>query len=324
MADSSPESLLTLEAFEVENFKSIRSSGRIQLSDFNVFVGKNDAGKSSFVEALKIFLDQGKPDNSHFHKYQNVEIALKATFSDVPESIAENLSSEYKNDSGRLSVTRIFNKRTGTTPGDTTLVNGKKLSAGAVVTEEDRLTGAQSRDFVWEFMPSPIHIFAERDVTEETKLKSGTLLNDLLVPVLEEEGVGEGVSIADSKASLEDTLQQTSRRIAEQLTESMQSHMPDIEEVEVDPGSVRLDKAISPSVHLKDRYLPESVNISERGSGVGSLFILSLMQAYVDRQVGEGYCLLFEEPGNSLHPGAERKMLVVSQSPLEFSGNWLP
>lgn len=33
------------------------------------------------------------------------------------------------------------------------------------------------------------------------------------------------------------------------------------------------------------------------------------MQTYVDMQVGEGYFLLFEEPGNFLHPAAERKML---------------
>lgn len=323
MTNGDADSLLTLEKFEVENFKSIQSSGEIKLSDFNVFVGKNDAGKSSFVEALKIFLDRGKPDNSHFHKYQDVTISMTTSFSDIPEELEEALSEEYEGKSDTLSVTRVFEKRSSTNPSDNTFVNGEELAAGAVVVDDDRLTKAQSRNFVWEFMPYPIHIFAERDVTEETKLKSGTLLNDLLVPVLEEGGVGETESISETKASLEESLQETSRRIGEQLTESMQAHMPDIEEVEVNPGSVRLENAISPAVNLKDRYLPESVDIGERGSGVGSLFILSLMQAYVDMQVGEGYCLLFEEPGNSLHPGAERKMLDALKRISEEGGQIL-
>jgi putative ATP-dependent endonuclease of OLD family len=169
-------------------------------------------------------------------------------------------------------------------------------------------------------MPKPIHIFAERDVSEETKLKSGTLLNDLLLPVLEEGGVGDSNSIAETRSTLEDSLNDTSQKIAGDLTESMQSHMPDLEAIEVNPGSVSLDKAISPTVKLKDKYLPESVDISERGSGVGSLFILSLMEAYVDMQVGEGYFILFEEPGNSLHPGAERKMLDALKSISEEGG----
>lgn len=323
MSNRISESLLTLEKFEVNNFKSIQSSGEINLSDFNVFVGKNDAGKSSFVEALKIFLDRGKPDRSHFHKYRDDDISMTATFADIPERLEGSLSDDYQSESDTISVTRFFRKRSSNTPSDTTFVNGEELSAGAVVVDDDRLTKARSRNFVWEFMPYPIHIFAERDVTEETKLKSGTLLNDLLVPVLEEGGVGETGSIAETRDSLEDSLQETSHRIGEQLTESMQAHMPDIEEVEVQAGSVRLDKAISPSISLKDRYLPESVDIGERGSGVGSLFILSLMQAYVDMQVGEGYCLMFEEPGNSLHPGAERKMLDALKGISEEGGQIL-
>jgi putative ATP-dependent endonuclease of OLD family len=311
---------LTISEFTAENFKSIQEIETLRFGDFTVFVGKNDAGKSSLLEALKIFLQQGKPDTSHFHKYRDVEIEMEVVFEDVPESLEEALSEEYQSDSDEFSVTRIFNRRSGTTPGSDTLVNGESISKGAIIQDDEELTKAKSRSFIWDFMPKPIHIFAERDVSEETKLKSGTLLNDLLLPVLEEGGVGDSNSIAETRSTLEDSLNDTSQKIAGDLTESMQSHMPDLEAIEVNPGSVSLDKAISPTVKLKDKYLPESVDISERGSGVGSLFILSLMEAYVDMQVGEGYFILFEEPGNSLHPGAERKMLDALKSISEEGG----
>jgi putative ATP-dependent endonuclease of OLD family len=121
---------------------------------------------------------------------------------------------------------------------------------------------------------------------------------------LEEGGVGDSNSIAETRKTLEHSLDDTSQKIAEELTETMQTHIPALETVEVNPGTISLDKAISPTVKLKDKYLPESVDISERGSGVGSLFILSLMEAYVDLQVSDGYFILFGEPGNSLHLGA--------------------
>lgn len=315
--------ILSLDSFNVNNFKPILDSEDVNLDDFNVFIGKNDAGKSSLLEALKIFLSKNKPSSSHFHKNQDVEISMTAEFFDIPEELDEALTEEYQNESNTLTITRLFEKRVGTTPSATTIVNGNELSAGAVYNEDDRLTMADSRDYIWRFMPRPVYVPAERDVTEETKLKNGTLLNDLLVPVLEEGGVGDNESLADTKSSLEASLIDTSQIIGAKLTESMQTHLPDLEEVEIAPGSVRLEKAISPEVKLKDQYLPESVGIGQRGSGVGSLFILSLMQAYVDMQVGEGYCLLFEEPGNSLHPGAERKMLDALRAISEGGGQIL-
>lgn len=40
------------ESFRVKNFRSIRDSGEIKLSDLNVFVGPNNSGKSSILYAL--------------------------------------------------------------------------------------------------------------------------------------------------------------------------------------------------------------------------------------------------------------------------------
>ncbi|EMA43442.1 ATP-dependent endonuclease of the OLD family- like protein [Halococcus saccharolyticus DSM 5350] len=144
---------------------------------------------------------------------------------------------------------------------------------------------------------------------EETKLKGGTVLNRLLEPILKEGGIEEDNSLQDKTDELAESLTSTADIVSEDLTERMQSHMADIDHIEINPGPVSLSKAISPTISIKDEYIDQSVDIAERGSGVGSLLILSLMQTYVEMQVGEGYCLLFEEPGNFLHPAAERKML---------------
>jgi putative ATP-dependent endonuclease of OLD family len=186
----SSDGTLTVSEFVVENFKSIRKSGAIQFGEFTVFVGKNDAGKSSLLEALKIFLQQGKPDTGHFHKHKDVKVEIKVVFEDVPEELEAGLTEDYQSESDEFSVSRLFERRAGTTPGSNTLVNGESLSKGAIIEDEEELTKARSRDFIWDFMPKPIHIFAERDVTEETKLKNGTLLNDLLFTYFGRRGSG--------------------------------------------------------------------------------------------------------------------------------------
>lgn len=305
--------IITIDTFEVTNYKPIRASGPINIGDITTFIGKNDAGKSSFLEALHLFLEGDKPDNDHFHKRQAESMSFLATLKEVPPELENALTEDYlPGVDEEFTVMKEFTTREGSTPSAETYVNGTKMAKGAVVVDGDELYKAKSRDFIWEFFPESLPIFAERDVNEETKLKGGTFLNKLLMPVLKGGGLHD--EIDEQISELKVSLQETSEGIGDRLTEYMQSHLADVEKVDMRPGRVQISKAISPKIHLQDKHLSESIDIRERGSGVGSLLLLSMMQAYVDLQVGEGYMLLFEEPGNFLHPAAERKMLDALRS----------
>jgi putative ATP-dependent endonuclease of OLD family len=311
--------VITIDTFDVKNYKPIQDSGPINIGDMTTFIGKNDAGKSSFLEALHIFLEGDKPDNDHFHKREAESISFIARLAEVPSELKDALSDDYlPEEDEEFTIKKEFTRREGTTPGAETYVNGEKMAKGAVVVGGDELYKAKSRDFIWEYFPEPLPIFAERDVNEETKLKGGTFLNKLLMPVLKGGGLHD--EIDEQIEELKDSLQETSEGIGDRLTEYMQSHLADVEKVNMSPGSIQISKAISPKIHLEDKHLSESIDVRERGSGVGSLLLLSMMQAYVDLQVGEGYMLLFEEPGNFLHPAAERKMLDALRSIADSGG----
>ncbi|WP_128476287.1 ATP-dependent nuclease [Halorussus pelagicus] len=306
---------MELSAFRAQNFKSIVDSDKLETDDLNVFIGKNDAGKSSILEAIDCLLSKSKPKSHQFHQKEAEEITLTGTFSSIPEDLHKRLGEDYSSDGDEITIQRQFKRRENTTPSATTFVNGEELSKGAIIYEDERLTKAKSRNHIWEhFLPRPIWIPAERDVKEETKLKGGTILNNLLEPILKRGGIDEDDPLQEHINDLEDSLNETASDLGSELTENMQDHMPDVANINVDTGSVKISNAISPTISIKDQYMPEKVNVSERGSGVGSLLILSLMQTYVDMEVGEGYCLLFEEPGNFLHPAAERKMLSAIQN----------
>ncbi|WP_424008700.1 ATP-dependent nuclease [Haloferax denitrificans] len=311
--------VITIDTFEVKNYKPIRDSGRVKIGNMTTFIGKNDAGKSSFLEAFHIFLEGGKPQDDHFHKRETESISLVVRLSEIPSELIDSLTENYlPQDDEQFTIKREFTKREGTTPKAETYVNGEKVAKGAVVVDGEELYKAKSRDFIWEYFPEPLPIFAERDVNEETKLKGGTFLNKLLMPVLKGGGLHD--EIDQQIEELKGSLQETSEGIGDRLTEYMQSHLSDVEKVNMSPGSIQISKAISPKIHLEDKHLSDSIDVRERGSGVGSLLLLSMMQAYVDLQVGEGYMLLFEEPGNFLHPAAERKMLDALRSIADSGG----
>ena len=49
-----------VKSIHIKNFRSILDE-RIDLSDYNCFVGKNDSGKSNVLKALNLFFN-GKSD----------------------------------------------------------------------------------------------------------------------------------------------------------------------------------------------------------------------------------------------------------------------
>lgn len=53
---------MKLAAVILENFRGYSQTTRIKIDDLTGFIGKNDAGKSTILEALEIFFNDGKPE----------------------------------------------------------------------------------------------------------------------------------------------------------------------------------------------------------------------------------------------------------------------
>jgi len=48
---------MRLESVKIRNFRGYKTETTIPLSDLTAFIGKNDAGKSTVLEALEIFFN---------------------------------------------------------------------------------------------------------------------------------------------------------------------------------------------------------------------------------------------------------------------------
>lgn len=93
---------MKLTSFEIYGFRGYREKRRVLFSELTTFVGKNDAGKSSLMDAMELFFDAtGKLDKDDLCVSDDVaHVELVAEFCDFPEEIVldatstTNLSSE--------------------------------------------------------------------------------------------------------------------------------------------------------------------------------------------------------------------------------------
>ena len=109
---------MKLKKLILKNFRSYSDQVTINISDLTTFIGKNDAGKSTLLEALEIFFNNKtvKIDNEDRCIFNPVEdVVIGCIFDNLPESITidtsseTNLSNEYLvNKDGCLEIHKNF------------------------------------------------------------------------------------------------------------------------------------------------------------------------------------------------------------------------
>jgi putative ATP-dependent endonuclease of the OLD family len=107
---------MRLVKVKIQNFRSYKEETIIDLDDLTVFIGKNDSGKSSILEALNIYFN-GVPDNEDPSVYcSDKEIKISCVFDDLPKSLVvdeqreTSLKAEYLlNKDGNLEISKIYN-----------------------------------------------------------------------------------------------------------------------------------------------------------------------------------------------------------------------
>ena len=93
---------MKIKALKLSNFRGYKTETIIDFEDLTAFVGKNDAGKSTVLEALDIFFNEGKGGikfdktdvNIFASKDNNLETIITVVFSELPDTIV--IDSNFK------------------------------------------------------------------------------------------------------------------------------------------------------------------------------------------------------------------------------------
>ncbi len=113
---------MKLKQLKIKNFRGYSNETVVNFDDFTAFVGKNDIGKSSVLEALDIFFNDGsgvvkieKDDVNASLRADDNEIVISAVFDELPDRIVidatneTTLSDEYLlNNDGYLEVVKKY------------------------------------------------------------------------------------------------------------------------------------------------------------------------------------------------------------------------
>jgi len=109
---------MILEEVRIKNFRGYRTETIIPISNLTAFIGKNDAGKSSVLEALEIFFNNSlvvcEREDLNINADNN-QIEITCVFNDFPNEIVidaaapTNLANEYLlNENNRLEIKKVF------------------------------------------------------------------------------------------------------------------------------------------------------------------------------------------------------------------------
>lgn len=106
-----------LSRVKLKNFRCYQQEIIIDVGDFTALMGRNDAGKSSVLDALSIFFGQTKPDRDDASKNGDPEsMTITCEFDSLPDSLVldatreTTLAQEHMlNADGRLEIVHVYN-----------------------------------------------------------------------------------------------------------------------------------------------------------------------------------------------------------------------
>ena len=79
---------MKISQVKIKNFRGYKDETEIDINNLTVFIGKNDVGKSTILEALDIFLNEGKPDQEDINKFtEDQDVVISVVFDDLPDKI---------------------------------------------------------------------------------------------------------------------------------------------------------------------------------------------------------------------------------------------
>jgi len=93
---------MKIKSMKIKNFRSYKNEITIEFEDLTAFVGKNDIGKSSVLEALDVFFNEGKGviklDKDDVNKQATLdgdnEIVISVCFEELPKNIIIDSTNE--------------------------------------------------------------------------------------------------------------------------------------------------------------------------------------------------------------------------------------
>lgn len=300
---------------EVKNFRSIEHASTA-LSNFNVFVGQNNHGKSNFLEALEWFYNSSGDIEEIIRRGSRKEdLSVEVEFSDIQsglenmknEKLRVNIQSKLGEATSVKIIARISEEK-GTV---------ERLFLKPNTANEYETTGTGVNNFLNDFLPKLQFVKTETSLKDVAKYGAKTEIGLMLSGVINEILLSED----DEYSAFIDKFNElfvgeTSKvsteiaKISKKVETHLKKQFKDCEEVLFEVKSPKFEDLLKNfETSIDDGY---KTTAGEKGDGMQRALMLAIIQAYADyRRENEkikNFVFLIDEAELHLHPTAQRSL----------------
>ncbi len=307
---------MKITRIKIENFRSIKQT-QFNTTDFNIFVGQNNCGKTNFFEAFEFFFNglgkSGKIEDLKFKRQPNSEIIVEVEFNGALASAAQMQHPANK--------TKIENALNGsdtvvivrsTAPKRKMLVNGIDVTPGTGI-------DPALNDFLpkFEYVNTKQYYDSVARYAKTTPI--GIMLSGVLSTILQTNQQYQNFQQMFNELFEDDNSEIKAQ--FESLGDKVKIHLE-----RQFPDTTKVGFEVTPPVFddlLKNFDITVDDGIEtlaeEKGDGMQRALMLAIIQAYADFRKanddsGKTFLFFIDEAELHLHPTAQRNLKNVLHS----------
>ncbi|MCT4477716.1 AAA family ATPase [Peribacillus frigoritolerans] len=312
---------MKIKEVEIKKFKSIKELS-FKAENLVSMVGKNNYGKTAIFEAILVFFRKRKLTEKDVHMYSTKELPeISITFEkvdplDITLLLGKDHDLDYAHDQYLDREVKINLSFSGER-------DQYRFFRGTYRLESEQIT-LPSRTLK-EVLPDIKYVSSIRNPEDNTFNKKGSNLSQLMDLLIEnkdnkDEVVtvdGKQLKISDIKKELKKSEDSKVESLSKELSRKFQNligHQSLSIEIKVEETDIK---------HLHETKIKDhdisnlnssenSFDIKSSGTGMQSLLIIAILEAYIEHNIeDQNFILIIEEPEVYLHPSLQRKIINI-------------
>lgn len=304
---------MKIKRISIENFRSIKQAN-ILVSDFNIFVGQNNCGKTNLFEALEFFFNGYKGDIREliFKRSSDLEMSVEIEFSDIQDGLSKMQNEKNRATlSGKLGDADIACLRRSSKD-----VKKRKL----YIDGNEVIPGTGFDAALNDFLPKFEYITTKQYYDSVAKYSKttpiGAMLSNVLAAILQtnqqykefQEKFSALFESDDSEIKTEFD------RIGNNVKVYLEKQFPDTSKVRFEVTQPAFEDLLKNFNTDIDDGIETSAE--EKGDGMQRALMLAIIQAYSDfrkqnEDAGKTFLFFIDEAELHLHPKAQRQLKEV-------------
>jgi len=308
---------MKLKSFSISNYRSIKTTEKIGISNYNVLIGPNNEGKSNILKGLVTALSLATTGDYRLSR-RGSGFSRSYHYSGDGYNWSRDIPFEKKdNENTKTTFTLefefsptekgLFKKEIGSTLNSTLSLKlqlGYKISDSTydiVMQGKAKKTFSANQDKIAAFIKERIDFqYIPCIRTEELAYQ---VIEQLLQRTLE--------SNATYQRAIE-KLQQIQEPILKQIQQealiTIKEFIPEVSNISIERNNSFRESIRRTNIQINDGTI---TSLEEKGDGIKSLVAISLMRYAVSNSINKNLIILIEEPESHLHPRAIHSLRQV-------------